>query len=415
MTIVRLYARRVSSFVPRQPAAPATPPPRRTPAHRWQRRSSPLARYAALAYALIVIDASLYPFSGWRDLGIGPFDYLGAAWPRQTYPFDLIVNACGYGPLGFLAGLALHPRLRGMWAVLVATLGCVALSIALEAMQTYLPTRVASNVDVASNLAGALLGALCAARLAHMLLDTGRLRMSRSRWFAADASRGLVLVLVWFGALVYPDTFVFGSGGLLKAMEPDWSMRLAAFAGLANDADLASNAQHFLLAEIMVSASMLVGAGLLLVGLLRPAVGPWHRIGLVVLFVLATVVVKGAAHAFLFDSAPVWPPLTEGARSGVALGTLALLVAAFLPWRLRWCLGLAALVAALVVVNVYPDNPYGTAVGLTWTRGRLMNFYGLASGVDLVWPFLAIVYLLRHRAVPPRDPRAIRRERRRTA
>jgi hypothetical protein len=67
----------------------------------------------------------------------------------------------------------------------------------------------------------------------------------------------------------------------------------------------------------------------------------------------------------------------------------------------RWALGVASLLGALALVNVYPDNPYVNPVGLAWTRGKLLNFYGLANGLNLVWPYLAVAYLLRHR-VPRR-------------
>ncbi len=366
-------------------------------AHRWQRRSSPLARYALLAYALIVVDASLFPFAAWRDLGIGPFDYLAADWPRRLLPFDFVVNAIGYAPLGFLLVLALHPAVRGVWSVALATLVAGALSIGLEAVQTYLPARVASKVDVASNLLGAVVGAIVAARFAHALLDTGRLRMWRARWFASDASRGLVLSVVWFGALIYPDAFVFGLGGVFKVLDPAWTAWLASLAGLTNGSDAVATAYRFEVAEATIAALTLTGAGLLFFGLLRASHRWPFRAGLLALFVVATVVVKALAHAFLFDEGAVWPWLTQGAREGVAFAAVALIVASLLPRRMRWALAIASFGGALVLVNLYPDNPYVTAVATSWTRGKLMNFYGLASGLNLVWPYVAIAYLLRHR------------------
>ncbi len=370
------------------------------PSHRWQRRPSPLSRYAWLAYVAIVIDASLYPFGGWRDLGLGAFDYLVADWPRHALVFDLVVNAIGYVPLGFLTVLALHPRVRGVVAVALATLWCAVLSANLEAVQTYLPARVASKVDLASNVAGGLVGAIVASRVAHVLLDTGRLRMWRARWFSSDASRGLVLMLVWFGALVYPDVFVFGTGGLLKVFDPDRAADLAALIGFTND-DVASTAERFALAEAAVGGLTLFGTGLLFLGLLRGSVRWSLRLALLTAFVAMTVAVATLAHAFLFGETVPWPLLTRGARAGLAAAAIALAVASPLPFRARWALAFASLLGAIALVNVYPDNPYVNAVGLSWTRGKLMNFYGLASGLNLVWPFLAIAYLLRHRTPSP--------------
>ena len=367
------------------------------PARAWQRRASPLSRYALLAYTLIVLDAGLYPFLGWRDLGLAPFDYLFAAWPPHTLPFDLITNVLGYVPLGFVAGLTLHPRCRGWGLVIGAVVYCALLSIGVEGVQTYLPARVASKVDVLGNLAGGLMGALLAGRIAPPLLDTGRLRVWRARWFANDASRGLVLIIVWFGALVYPEAFSFGTGGLLKAFDPEWSDRIALAFGFVSANDPDSTATQFQLAESVVCALALLGSGLLFVNLQRATARWTTRLLLLVAFIVATIVVESFARAFLFADFGRWPLLAPGARWGELFGGIALFGAWLLPMRLRWALGLAALIGSVALVNIFPDNPYASPVALAWTRGRLMNFYGLAKGLNLAWPYFVIAYYLRHR------------------
>ena len=231
--------------------------------------------------------------------------------------------------------------------------------------------------------------------------------MWRNRWFEADASRGLVLMLVWFGALIYPDAFAFGTGGLLKVVDPEAAVRIASLAGLTNDGDVTASAYRFELAEATVSLLTLFGAGTLFFNLLRGTRRWLLRIGLLGLFMATTVGFATLAHAFLFELAAPWPPLTAGARSGIAIALALLLITSPLPRPIRWSLAVAALAGALALVNVYPDNPYVNTVGLAWTRGKLMNFYGLASGVNLVWPFFAIVYLLRH-AGPSTDRRGQR-------
>lgn len=363
----------------------------------WQQRASPLSRYALLAYTLIVVDASLYPFTGWRDLGIGAFDYLAADWPRRALPFDLTVNAIGYLPLGLFAGLALHPWLRGWLMVLCATAYGGLLSAGLEGIQTFLPSRVASKSDLASNLVGCLAGALLAARLARPMLDTGRLRAWRARWFAGDASRGLVLAVLWLAALVYPDTFVLGMGGLLRAFDPATADLAASWSGAPDFANPDHSALQFAWSEGIVSGLSLFGAGLLFANLIRASAPRVTRFGLILAFVLATLAVKSMAQLFLFDDAAALPLAIPGARSGFGIAAGLLVVCAFLPARARWALCLASLVGAIVLVNLLPENPYVNAVALAFTRGRLLNFYGLARGLNLAWPFFALAYLSRHR------------------
>ena len=55
------------------------------------------------AYVVLVVYASLYPFSGWRNQEIPPWEFLFAGWPRYWTGFDLAANVVGYVPLGLRA------------------------------------------------------------------------------------------------------------------------------------------------------------------------------------------------------------------------------------------------------------------------------------------------------------------------
>ena len=100
-----------------------------------------LARILFLVYVALVAYASLYPLSGWRDVGLSPFAFLGEPWPRYFTRFDIVANVAGYLPFGFLAIATLHPRLRGLAAFAVSVAGASVLSLVLEAAQSYLPAR----------------------------------------------------------------------------------------------------------------------------------------------------------------------------------------------------------------------------------------------------------------------------------
>ena len=390
-----------------------TRPPRREPiatthvdrsvARPWQRRASPLARYAFFACTLLVIDASLYPFSGWRDLGLPPFAYLRAPWPQRALGFDVLVNVIGYVPLGIVTGLALYPRLTGFLLVAVSSLYCGALSAALEALQSFLPSRVASTVDLLTNLVGALIGAAIAARLAGPVLDRGRLREWRLRWFDAHASRGLVLVALWFGALVYPEQFALGSGALLRFFDAALPEEIGrAFA-------LEFDAAAFRDAESVVSALALCGAGLLFANLLRRELGAGTRLLLVIAFIAMTAAMKMFMSAVIHEDQTVLVWLSIGARRGFVAGAIVLVAALMLPAWMRAALGFAAIAGAVALVNVLPENPYVVTLVAAWTRGRLLNFFGLAQGLNLVGPCLALAYFLRHSGTSLFHPRARKR------
>ncbi len=117
------------------------------------------------AYVALIVYASLYPFSGWHDQGVNPLEFLWSPLPRYWTGFDVTANALGYGPLGFLLALSFLRRgsigpvpTTRTRAITVATLAAAVLSLSMEVLQNYLPSRVSSNVDFGLNVLGALVG-----------------------------------------------------------------------------------------------------------------------------------------------------------------------------------------------------------------------------------------------------------------
>src|SRR5665647_832646 len=113
----------------------------------------------ALVYVGLVVYASLYPFVGWRYQGIVPWVFMGSPWPQFWTGFDVAINVLGYLPLGFLLVLSALRTTKLSYAVPLVTLVASVLSFAMESLQSYLPDRVPSNVDLALNALGAWLGA----------------------------------------------------------------------------------------------------------------------------------------------------------------------------------------------------------------------------------------------------------------
>ncbi len=353
-----------------------------------QRRASPLARFAWFAYATLIVYASLAPWSGWRDLGVSPWAFLTAPLPRYVTGFDIAVNVAGYAPLGALGVLALHPRLRGARAVLVAALGGVLLSAGIEALQTYLPRRIASNVDFAANSAGALLGAAAAVPFAEALIDRGRLARLRTQWFARDATPALLLLALWPLAQMHAGPMLFGLGEAQPTLDT-----VARFFGFAAPqfGRTGFGPAEFVMAEAIVTASAVLAAGLTLAAV---ALAPAPRTALALAVVVAALATRALAYAVQFGPERAFAWVTPGAVGGLAIGVLALVVASAGPPRALLRLAALAVIVLVVAVNVVPDNPYHADWLQGWRPGRLEHFSAAANWVATLWPYALLVWLL---------------------
>ena len=355
------------------PAVDARPAPRPSP------RPSPLARYLLLAYVLLVIYASLHPFSGWRDQGAGAFAFLGGGLPRYITAFDLVTNFLAYLPLGFFALLALHPLLRGTPALVAASLAGCCLSLALEALQTYLPSRIPSNLDLATNSLGVFAGAALALRFGVGLLGSGRVYALRHRWFVAGGQYdlGLVLLALWLFTQLNPETLLFGNGDLRDL--------------LGHPATALHPAVVFIQTEAEVAACNLVAIGLFLSCLTQDD-RPLRRLMLALL--AGALALKTIAVGVLLKAQNVFAWLTPGALLGLAAGAAVLMLAVALPRTARLALAGLLLMAATVLVNLAPENPYFANALAQWPQGYYLNFNGVTHLVSLAWPFAALFYLM---------------------
>jgi VanZ family protein len=329
-------------------------------------------------YVLLVGYATLYPLAGWRDVGLSPLAYLTGPWPRHFTAFDIAVNVAGYMPLGLLAIVALYPRLRGVAAFAVAVAGAAALSLALEAGQSYLPARFPTNLDVLCNVAGAARGAALGQHFT-LLIAGGPL----SRWRGAAFTRGpgtefgLVLLGLWFFIQLNPAALLFGAGDLRDYLAP--------LEGRAR------RPEFFVSIEAFTTAGNLVAVALILSALAAPE----RSVRAMVLgVVFAALVVKTAAFAILMRAENVLAWLTHGAQLGLAIGMAVALAAVALPRTARLVAAAVLLMAATVLVNLSPPNPYLAASLKVWQQGHFLNFNGLTRLVSALWPFIALGYLI---------------------
>ncbi len=349
---------------------------------------SPLARYLAALYGLLAVYATLYPFDWhWRD--VAPWAFVAAPWPKYVDPLDVAMNFGAYVPMGLLLAAALRPRLAGPWLVLAAAALGSALSFVLEALQTYVPKRFPLQLDWASNSAGALLGALLAAWLVPRLPLAAQLYARRKAWLRADASFGLVLLLLWPLAQLYPQPALFASGYSLAAgldalrgaldLPPAWQEWIDAW-----QPDGLSRPQLQVLTALATAAS---GS---LVGALVERGAPRAALCLLLVAAGCAVASLSAAMSFGPQHALVW--FNELNAAPLLFGLVLAIGLAHLPPRAAELALLVLLLAYVALVNQMVVDPYRALNLQAWQQGRFIRFHGLSEWLALAWPYAALLY-----------------------
>ncbi|MCG2575762.1 VanZ family protein [Dechloromonas sp. XY25] len=336
-----------------------------------------LASYLALAWCGLVVYGSLHPFTGWRDTGVSPIAFLEGGWPRYWTVFDLAVNIAVYLPLGFFLTLALS-RLPGRYtAMVVATLLAGSVSFGLETVQTWLPSRVPSNLDLACNSLGGLIGAVWARAVGPRIF--ARIVALEHRLIAPipHAELGLTLLGLWLLVPLSPETLLFGAGDLRQIFGLTGAMPFAA--------------ESFVMIEASITAFNAVAVGLIVRMLCARLVVAY---AIVPLFLLLSLTVATLAAAILISPADALAWLTPGSRLGLVVGMTILALAIALPPTPRLMIAALSLMAGAVLVNLAPPNPYSAAALATWRQGHFLNFNGLTRLVATAWPFLTLPFLL---------------------
>jgi VanZ family protein len=348
----------------------------------------------ALAYAALIVYASLYPFADWRDQGIAPWAYLSAPWPKYWTGFDFAVNVAGYVPFGFLCALAVlrTGRSVSVWrAVLRAAIAGAAISFAMETLQSYLPARIPSNVDLGLNTTGTVVGAVLAVAL-ERLGAVAHWSRARSQWFVEESRGALVLLALWPFALLFPAAVTFGLGQVFERLEvaiSEWLLDTPFIDWLP--------LRQFELEPLVPAVELLcVMLGALVPCLLSFLVARTviQRAVLLPLIFLAGIATSALSAALSYGPAHAWAWLGLPVQVGMAAAfiTGALLVAA--PRRLCAALLLVGLVLQLSLLNQAPESAYFAQTLATWEQGRFIRFHGLAQWLGWLWPFTVLAYVV---------------------
>lgn len=349
--------------------------------------TSPRARlrtYLAAGYTLFIVYVSLTPFTGWQEQGL-EFSAVLLAPLWQTYTwFDAVANLLAYLPFGLLLGLMLRARLGAGWSVLLATLGGMGLSIAMEYAQMYLPMRTSSNLDLLTNGVGTLAGALLAVSIAPRAWFALHLTHWRLHLFRTHGSSdfGLALVALWMFAQINPSLPMLGNVFISEVEHSPF---------------VVVQPEPFSWLESTAVALNLLLLGMLLLTLLRQR---RHAVSALLAVLCAVALAKFIAAAVLLKSWALLLWLNSEAMLGIFAGVLLLLAASWLPRARR--VRVAAVIALLYLVLghwVLDGGSSSAAMRLyQWRYGHLFNYNGLSQTIALIFPFLLLTYLWRIRA-----------------
>ena len=346
----------------------------------WPLQAMPLARAISLSYALLIIYVSLTPFDFSIHNGIAGWAWLGAPLPRFITLFDVSVNVLAYIPLGFLLVFACYPRWRNFVALGVALGLSAFLALSVESLQTWLPTRIPSQMDWWANVLGGLLGALLAIPLGPQWLSGSIIRKRFDQWFGIHwAACALFLLFPW--SQIYPQSSWLGTGvwGHAIFASVDWGTMVI----------------NHVAQEAVITALCWLGVGLLLSLGMRPKAPQWK---ILISLLLLTVMIKIVFTALQFGSefSLLW--LTAGALWGMVFGSILLKWALSLAGITKFWLAIIFLLSATLAINLLPDNPYFLLTLRHWNQGRLLHFNELMQWVSVVWLPLALFWAVRNRA-----------------
>ncbi len=345
----------------------------------------------ALALICLIVYASLYPFSEWRNQGISPLIYLTAPLPKYWTGFDVATNVLGYAPLGFLLSLASLRSGHMRWAMPLAVLGALLLSLALETLQSYLPSRIPSNVDLALNTLGAALGAYAAWAL-EKLGALGRWSRFRARWLAPDARGAIALLVLWPVALLFPAAVPMGLGQVFERLETALADALEGTPFLVWLPVREIELQPLVpLAELVCVALGALIPLLLGYGVVRTV---WRRAVFALLMLAAGIFVSALSAALSYGPEHAWAWLDLPVRAGLMLAGALALVLLPLGRRGTAAFALLALTIQLSLLNQAPASAYFAQTLQTWEQGQFIRFHGLVQWLGWLWPYAALLYLL---------------------
>jgi VanZ family protein len=334
----------------------------------------------ALLFVAFIIYGSLFPFTDWRTPDSELFAFL-FAWPHAVERADIVQNVLAYAPLGLFIVLW-RKRVRSLAPPVVVALVCGGLlSLLMEALQQYEPSRTSSLADLAMNLLGTFAGALLGAALDPGAPSTRRLHGVRDSWIVAGTlpNLGLAAIALWFLSQTSPLVPTFDIGQLRQSVAPLW---------------LALHAPETVpMPALMVYTCNVLAIGLVLRHILipgRPLFAPFLLL-LAVTFA-AKILVQGRQ-------------LSLEALLGAALACTVLALIRSNNVKINSVAAIVAIAAGFLIGELAPGAV--SAAGqpdFNWIPlvGQMARLSGLESMLEVFWPFFALAFFARGVTAPYR-------------
>lgn len=367
---------------------------------------------AGLLYACGIAIISLSPWSDWTWIPESPLAFLWAPWPKYWTGFDVFVNILAYAPFGVLISRSISDRLRyrtlgAAWSLLLTLAAGLLLSIALESLQTYLPSRRSSLMDVLANGFGTFMGAFFSSAYAQ-----NRSRPTIRETTPMEIS-AVMLLGIWFLAQAAPQPIWLALGDI--GIQTDLRSVFTWFAPPTPENPVMEAevfAAQRILAEALCVASAIISCALIVhLTLLdssrwfaRYAASHWVRT-LAIVTVLTLTIRTGWISVLSAVRPDTW--FTAGAQAGVILAALSAYgLAGARPTQQRVA-AIAGLITTIVLANSLPESSYTSALHVDWSKGRWFNLQALANLAATGWPFVALAWLFF--VLPRRAVRALER------
>lgn len=339
-----------------------------------------LQRYLLAGYTLFIMYVSLTPLRGWQEQGLKFTDVLIAPLAQTFTWFDFTLNCLSYMPLGFLLSYIIRRQHTPFKILLLVTLAGLSLSLLMEYLQLYLPTRVSSNSDLLSNTLGACVGAVFALNIyRHPWFS--RIQSWHDQWFKRGrlSDFGLALIVLWIFAQTNPTLPMLGSVFVSEvARWPHDIVPTSPFNWLES-------------AEVSLNLFLL---GILLFTLLRDS---RHTLNALLLVLGAVTLIKFLAAALLLKSWALLLWLNAEAIVGMMAGLVLLVMAKRFKYLWLMALGATASLSYLLLVLglLWGSAPSAATRIYHWHYIHMLNYNGFSQLVILLFPALLLSYLWR--------------------